>query len=102
MIHDQNLFYLFIILIIFFLQPIWTDKGEEQSVKTLSKFPSFFPERVSPRLLTNQRLSSTTSKPSPNQDYSDSEPDNNSCSINMSSSDSDTEEIEVINVAITI
>ncbi|KAL7591164.1 hypothetical protein Lser_V15G32972 [Lactuca serriola] len=81
--------------------PIWTDKGEEQSVKTLSKFPSFFPERVSPRLLTNQRLSSTTSKPSPNQDYSDSEPDNNSCSINMSSSDSDTEEIEVKNIEIT-
>ncbi|KAI3709555.1 hypothetical protein L2E82_39319 [Cichorium intybus] len=74
--------------------PIWTEKGEHQSIKTLSKFPSFFPQRVSPTLLTNQRSSSTTSKPSPNQD-SDSEPDNNSCS--MSSSDSDTE-IEVKNI----
>ncbi|KAI3495845.1 hypothetical protein L1887_38191 [Cichorium endivia] len=74
--------------------PIWTDEGEHQSIKTLSKFPSFFPQRVSPTLLTNQRSSSTTSKPSPNQD-SDSEPDNNSCS--MSSSDSDTE-IEVKNI----
>ncbi|KVI01245.1 hypothetical protein Ccrd_020484 [Cynara cardunculus var. scolymus] len=77
--------------------PIWTE-GEQSieiqinKAKTLSKFPSFLPERVSPRVLTNQRSSSRTSKPSPYKD-SGSEPesvhDDDSCST--SSSDSDAE-----------
>nr|GEX27618.1 putative E3 ubiquitin-protein ligase LIN [Tanacetum cinerariifolium] len=71
--------------------PIWTDEGQ-QSIeinrnKTLSKFPSFFPERVSPRVFTNQRSSSRLSRLEPNNKDPESEPeDNSSC---MSSSDSD-------------
>lgn len=81
------------------MQPIWTDEGEQSigiqnnKTKTLLKFPSFFPERVSPRVLTNQRSSSRLSKPSPYNKDSGSEPDDNSCS--MSSSDSDAE-LEVL------
>ncbi|KAI3701448.1 hypothetical protein L6452_26532 [Arctium lappa] len=75
--------------------PIWTE-GEQsieiQINKTLSKFPSFFPERVSPRVLITNQRSSSTSKPSPNNDIG-SEPesvhDDDSCST--SSSDSDAE-----------
>lgn len=77
------------------MQPIWTDEGQ-QSIeiqinrnKTLSKFPSFFPERVSPRVFTNQRSSSRLSRLSPNNKDPESEPEDNSSS--MSTSDSDAE-----------
>nr|XP_043627899.1 putative E3 ubiquitin-protein ligase LIN [Erigeron canadensis] len=80
--------------------PIWTDEGDQSTgnqinkTKTYSKFPSFFPERVSPRVLTNQR----SSKPSPNNKDVGSEPDDNSYS--MSSFDSDAE-LEGKNIEIT-
>ncbi|XP_024959066.1 putative E3 ubiquitin-protein ligase LIN [Cynara cardunculus var. scolymus] len=80
--------------------PIWTE-GEQSieiqinKAKTLSKFPSFLPERVSPRVLTNQRSSSRTSKPSPYKD-SGSEPesvhDDDSCSTSSSDSDAEVKE----------
>ncbi|KAI7980078.1 putative E3 ubiquitin-protein ligase LIN-1 [Camellia lanceoleosa] len=52
--------------------PMWAE-GEKSvefncsSAKSLSKFPSFYPERVSPKVLTNQR-SSRTSKTLPKDD----------------------------------
>ncbi|XP_060172445.1 putative E3 ubiquitin-protein ligase LIN isoform X3 [Lycium barbarum] len=60
--------------------PIWTDSAEgdkfklNKSSKNLSKFPSFYPERVSLKVLTSQR-SSTKSKPLGNSNFdSDHEP----------------------------
>ncbi|KAK9073769.1 hypothetical protein SSX86_006363 [Deinandra increscens subsp. villosa] len=76
--------------------PIWTDKGEKsieiriRKTKNLSRFPSFFPERVSPRVLTKERSSSRSSKTSPNNKDSGSEPEDT-----MSSSGSDAE-LEVL------
>ncbi|KAI3671014.1 hypothetical protein L1987_87660 [Smallanthus sonchifolius] len=84
--------------------PIWTDKGEKsieipiKNTKKLSKFPSFFPERVSPRVLTNERSSSRLLKPSPNNKDSGSEPEDNS--RYMSSSESEAE-LEEKNIEIT-
>ncbi|KAI7989930.1 putative E3 ubiquitin-protein ligase LIN [Camellia lanceoleosa] len=59
------------------------------SAKSLSKFPSFYPERVSPKVLTNQR-SSRTSKTLPKDD-SDTElpPSSHDNLSDYSSSDSD-------------
>ncbi|PWA98838.1 armadillo-like helical [Artemisia annua] len=78
--------------------PIWTDEGQ-QSIeiqisrnKTLSKFPSFFPERVSPRVFTNQRSSSRLSRLSPNNKDPESEPEDNSSSMSTSDSDAEPEE----------
>ncbi|KAD6454725.1 hypothetical protein E3N88_09431 [Mikania micrantha] len=87
----------------YFMQPIWTEKGEKsieiqiRKTKDLSRFPSFFPERVSPRVLTNERSSSRPLKPSPNNKDSGSEPEDNSHSISSSESDA---ELEVKNVEI--
>ncbi|MFS7965584.1 hypothetical protein Hanom_Chr09g00763941 [Helianthus anomalus] len=82
------------------MQPIWTDHKGEKSIgiqikrtKDLSRFPSFFPERVSPRVLTNERSSSRSIKPSPNNKDSESEHEDNFRS--MSSFESDAE-LEVI------
>ncbi|XP_071733571.1 putative E3 ubiquitin-protein ligase LIN-1 isoform X2 [Rutidosis leptorrhynchoides] len=87
----------FLNLVNYNIPPIWADEGEQsigtqmnKSSKNLLKFPSFFPERVSPRVLTNQRSSSRLSKPAPYNKDSDSEPDDNNC-CSISSSDSDTE-----------
>ncbi|XP_076913607.1 putative E3 ubiquitin-protein ligase LIN, partial [Bidens hawaiensis] len=83
--------------------PIWTDKGEksiEIQIKTnnLSRFPSFLPERVSPRVLTNEKSSSRSIKTSPNNKDSGSEAEDNSSA--MSSSDSDAE-LEEHNIEVT-
>lgn len=81
----------------YYMQPIWTDKGEKsieiqiKKTKNLSKFPSFFPERVSPRVFTNGRSSSRPSKPSPNNKDSGSEPEDNSCSVSSSESEAELE-----------
>ncbi|KAL8209350.1 hypothetical protein R6Q57_006082 [Mikania cordata] len=81
--------------------PIWTDKGEKsieiqiRKTKDLSRFPSFFPERVSPRVLTNERSSSRPLKPSPNNKDSGSEPEDNYHSISSSESDAELEEKNV-------
>ncbi|KAI7989544.1 putative E3 ubiquitin-protein ligase LIN-1 [Camellia lanceoleosa] len=74
--------------------PMWAE-GEKSvefncsSAKSLSKFPSFYPERVSPKVLTNQR-SSRTSKTLPKDD-SDTElpPSSHDNLSDYSSSDSD-------------
>ncbi|KAK1418553.1 hypothetical protein QVD17_27698 [Tagetes erecta] len=81
--------------------PIWTDMGERsieiqiKKNKNLSKFPSFFPERVSPRVFTNGRSSSRPLKPSPNNKDSGSEPEDNSCSVSSFESEAELEEKNV-------
>ncbi|GJT68595.1 putative E3 ubiquitin-protein ligase LIN-1 isoform X1 [Tanacetum coccineum] len=78
--------------------PIWTGEGQRSIEiqnnrnKTLSKFPSFFPERVSPRVFTNQRSSSRLSRLSPNNKDPESEPEDNSSSMSTSDSDAELEE----------
>ncbi|KAF5788826.1 putative transcription factor WD40-like family [Helianthus annuus] len=81
------------------MQPIWTDHKGEKSIgiqikktKDLSRFPSFFPERVSPRVLTNERSSSRSIKPSPNNKDSESEPEDNFRSMSSFESDAELEE----------
>ncbi|KAA8534947.1 hypothetical protein F0562_029950 [Nyssa sinensis] len=78
--------------------PIWAE-GENSvefyggSAKRLSKFPSFYPERVSPKVLTNQRSSRKSKlETSPNK-ISDSEFESSSDDNlnNSSSSDSEAE-----------
>nr|GEY50163.1 putative E3 ubiquitin-protein ligase LIN [Tanacetum cinerariifolium] len=77
------------------LQPTWTDEGQRSIEiqinrnKTLSKFSSFFTQRVSPRVFMNQISSSRLSRLSPSNKDPESEPEDNSCS--MSTSDSDAE-----------
>ncbi|KAK4370205.1 hypothetical protein RND71_009680 [Anisodus tanguticus] len=74
--------------------PIWTDSAEgdksfkfNRSSKNLSKFPSFYPERVSLKVLTSQR-SSIKSKPLGNSNF-DSERE--SCSSDDSNDPYSTE-----------
>lgn len=76
------------------MQPIWADSAEgdksfkfNMSSKNLSKFPSFYPERVSLKVFTNQR-SSTKPKPFGNFNF-DSVP--KSCSSENSSDPYSTE-----------
>nr|GEW48633.1 hypothetical protein [Tanacetum cinerariifolium] len=80
-----------------FQEPIWTDEGQRSIEinrnKTLSKFPSFLPERVSPRVFTNQRSYSRLSRLAPNNKDPELEPEDNSSS--MSSFDSEVE-LEVL------
>ncbi|GJZ29979.1 hypothetical protein Tco_0575026 [Tanacetum coccineum] len=74
-------------------KPIWTGEGQRSIEiqnnrnKTLSKFPSFFLERVSPRVFMNQRSSSRLLRLSPNNKDPESEPEDNSSSISSSGSD---------------
>ncbi|GJT68593.1 putative E3 ubiquitin-protein ligase LIN [Tanacetum coccineum] len=81
-----------------FTQANWTGEGQRSIEiqnnrnKTLSKFPSFFPERVSPRVFTNQRSSSRLSRLSPNNKDPESEPEDNSSSMSTSDSDAELEE----------
>lgn len=60
------------------LQPIWVEGDEsfELNSKALSKFPSLFPVRVSPNLLTNQ-IPSQESDTSPNVDVQEKVTDTN-------------------------
>lgn len=78
-------------------QPIWAEEDRtvefnSKRANSLSRFPSFFPVRVSPNVLTNQR-SSKELKKSPKNDFAakinSSTNDNLS---NYSSSDSETEQ----------
>ncbi|KAI7750354.1 hypothetical protein M8C21_015542, partial [Ambrosia artemisiifolia] len=84
--------------------PIWTDKGEKsigiqiKKTKDLSRFPSFFPERVSPRVLTNERSSLRSIKPSPDNNDSGSEPEDNFRSMSSFESDAELEEKSVVDI----
>ncbi|XP_028077355.1 putative E3 ubiquitin-protein ligase LIN [Camellia sinensis] len=76
--------------------PMWAE-GEKSvefnrsSAKSLSQFPSFYPERVSPKVFTNQR-SSRKSKTLPKDDSdTELEPSSDDNLSDYSSSDSDAE-----------
>jgi WD40 repeat protein len=72
------------------LQPIWADESNTSKEKTLSKFPSFFPQRVSPKVLTNQE-SSRKLKSSPHKRDSDTEIESSFDENTSDSSSSHTE-----------